>query len=111
MQINTRLSGSVAIVELSGELSLYNVNELKETFQKLLDEERLQLVLNLENLSYMDSSGIGVLIAHLTRLKKEGGGLRLCHLHDNVRTLLKLTKLHNLFQIFETEEEARLSFQ
>ncbi|MBE7437779.1 MAG: STAS domain-containing protein [Spirochaetales bacterium] len=111
MEIREREAGPVTILDVSGEMSLYHTATLKGAFTRLESNRKLDTVLNLDGVNYLDSSGIGVLIAHLTRCRKEGGSLKLCNLQPNVSTLLKLTKLNNLFEIYETESEALESYQ
>ena len=110
MEINTTEIDDIPVVRLSGELNLYNAPQLKSHLHGMADEGKSRIVLNLEELEHIDSSGIGVLISAMTRLKKDGGQLKLAAVSGSVRMLLNLTKLHNLFEIHETEGEAARSF-
>ncbi|MFC1671212.1 STAS domain-containing protein [Spirochaetota bacterium] len=111
MEINQRQNGEVVILDISGEIDLYNAPEIKDTINKLIEQKIYNVVTNLENVSYIDSSGIGALISSLSNLKKYQGGLKIINVFASVRKVFELTKLTSFFEIFDSEDEAIKSFE
>ena len=96
-------------VDLSGKITLGEGSALlRKTVRGLLDEKRHHIVLNLADVDYIDSSGIGELVSAYTTVKGRGGDLKLLHLTKKVHDLLQLTKLFTVFEVY-TEESAALS--
>jgi anti-sigma B factor antagonist len=110
MEINQRAKGDVVILDISGEIDLYNAPEIKDIINQLIEEQKYNVVINLEKVSYIDSSGIGALISSLSNLKKYQGGLKIINVYASVRKVFELTKLTSFFEIFDSEDEAVLSF-
>jgi len=82
-----------------------------KTVRGLLDEKRIHIVLNLGDVDYIDSSGIGELVSAYTTAKGRGGELKLLHLTKKVHDLLQLTKLYTVFDVYTEESAALSSFQ
>lgn len=97
--------GSV-LFELSGEINLYNSQTIKENLEILISKGILYFFLNFEQVSYIDSSGLGVCLGIHSRISKNKGFIRLVSPSEKVRYVLELTKLKSLLQIFPTLEEA-----
>ena len=110
MDINTRTSDDIVILDIAGEIDLYNAPEIKEIINKLIEEKRYNVIINLEKVSYIDSSGIGALISSLSNLKKYQGGLKIINVFASVKKVFELTKLTSFFEIFDSESEALSSF-
>ena len=122
MAVMVRSEGDVSIVELSGEFTLgrsvarpldlhgRRLEDLGQTLGGLLDRKRVRLVLDLEKVRFMDSAGLGELVAWKKRALELGGDVRLLHPRDRVRDLFELTALTRVFRIFEDEAEAVASF-
>lgn len=110
MDITTRSKGEVVILDISGEIDLYNAPEIKDIINKLIEERKYNVIINLEKVSYIDSSGIGALISSLSNLKKYQGGLKIINVYASVRKVFELTKLTSFFEIFDAEEDAIGSF-
>jgi len=91
-------------------IELINAPEIKDIINKLIEERKYNVVINLEKVSYIDSSGIGALISSLSNLKKYQGGLKIINVFASVRKVFELTKLTSFFEIFSSEEEAINSF-
>lgn len=106
MEIKTRVVDTVVILDIDGEIDLYNAPEIKDTIKQQMDAGHKKIIINLENVSYIDSSGIGALISSLSNLKKIGGGLKIIHVYDSVRKVFELTKLTSFFDIYDSEDEA-----
>jgi anti-sigma B factor antagonist len=110
MDITTRSKGDVIVLDIAGEIDLYNAPEIKDIINKLIEERKYNVVINLEKVSYIDSSGIGALISSLSNLKKYQGGLKIINVFASVRKVFELTKLTSFFEIFDSEDEAVKSF-
>jgi anti-sigma B factor antagonist len=110
VDINTRTSGDIVILDIAGEIDLYNAPEIKDIINKLIEDKKYNVIINLEQVSYIDSSGIGALISSLSNLKKYQGGLKIINVFASVRKVFELTKLTSFFDIYESEEEALNSF-
>jgi anti-sigma B factor antagonist len=110
MEINQRAKNDVTVLDISGEIDLYNAPEIKDIINQLIEEQKYNVIINLEKVSYIDSSGIGALISSLSNLKKYQGGLKIINVYASVRKVFELTKLTSFFEIFDSEDEAISSF-
>lgn len=110
MQINERKVDEVTILELSGEIDINTSPQVRKAFDQLIKDQRKKILLNFTQVTYIDSSGLATLVEMLQRLKRFGGGLRLCNLSEKVRALFEITKLDRIFSIFPSEEEALKDF-
>lgn len=107
-----RDAGSVTVVDIGGRIMLGEGSALlRRTIRELLDDGRNQIVLNLADVSYIDSSGIGELVTGFTTVKKAGGSLKLLQLTKKVHDLLQLTKLFTVFEVYSDEHSALGSFR
>ena len=112
LRATQRDSGSCTVVDLSGKITLGDGSALlRKTVRGLLDEKHTKIVLNLGDVDYIDSSGIGELVSAYTTTKGRGGELKLLHLTKKVHDLLQLTKLFTVFEVFGDEASAVRSFQ
>jgi len=110
MEINQREKDSISILDIQGEIDLYNAPEIKEIIQKLINEQKYNIIINLEKVSYIDSSGIGALISSLSNLKKYQGSLKIINVYASVKKVFELTKLTSFFEIYDSEDEALSKF-
>jgi anti-sigma B factor antagonist len=107
----TRKSGAVTIIDLSGRITLgESTGTLRETVRKALDEGARNLVLNMGNVSYVDSAGLGELVGSYTSVNHAGGRLKLLNLQAKMKDLMQVTKLHTVFEVYENEAECAKSF-
>ncbi len=107
-----RDAGQSTVLDLSGKITLGEGSALlRKTVRALLDEKRTHIVLNLADVDYIDSSGIGELVSAYTTVKGRGGDLKLLHLTKKVHDLLQLTKLYTVFEVYTEERAALSSFQ
>jgi anti-sigma B factor antagonist len=107
-----RDSGHVIVVDLSGRIILGEGSALlRKTVRDLLEEKRNKIVLNLGDVDYIDSSGIGELVSAYTAVKNRGGDLKLLNLTKKVRDLIQLTKLYTVFDVYTDEHTAVGSFR
>ena len=111
LKMSQREVDGVTVVALDGRIVLgEESNALREKVKKLLAEGKKKVVLNVNNIAFIDSAGLGVLVSSHHTAKKEGGSLRLCHLDNKFQQLLQITKLLTLLHISNTEAEAVASF-
>ena len=111
MEINPRTEGSVTILDLRGNLTIGSgEEELGELLGQLLSEGQKHLLLNLAEVPFIDSSGIGGLIKSFTRVKNGGGKLKLLNPSRNTRQLLSITGLLSVLEVFDDEGIALSSF-
>jgi len=105
------LENKRAIAYPVGRLDVAVSAELEDQLVKAVEENSIEsLVLNMENVEYMSSSGFRVAIALLRKLSDKGGALKICALKPAVKRIFDVIELTSLFEIFETEEEALASF-
>ena len=111
MKASARHHGKVTVLDLSGKITIGEGDlKLRETVNGLLDEGRKSILLNLHGVSYMDSAGIGELVACFKRARDKGSFLKLLNPSGKVQDLLVLTRLQEIFEIFRDEREALTSF-
>ncbi len=113
MKIKTRMMNDVAIISLNGKLlgGPPASEEIKNEVYRLLDEGVRKFVFDLEGVSRMNSSGLGILISALTSIKNRGGELKLAAVNETMEGVLVSTKLNTIFEIYGTAEGAAQSFQ
>ena len=111
LTINQRQDGGVTILDLSGKITIGEGSvQLREAVRGLLDSGKKEILLNLGDVSYVDSSGIGELVSSYTTTQNQGGHLKLLNLTKKIQDLLMITKLLTVFQTFDNEQEAVASF-
>jgi anti-sigma B factor antagonist len=112
LDVNERQAGDVTILDLTGEVRLGDSSvALRDSVRKLADVGKTKVLLNLAGVKYIDSSGIGELIANYTTISRQGGQLKLLNLTDRIQNLLVITKLLTVFDSYDDEAEALKSFQ
>jgi anti-sigma B factor antagonist len=111
LDIQEREREGIVILDLKGRLIVGEpVSSLREKVRELSDAGKLSLILNLEHLDYIDSTGLGGLVISYTTLKKAGGALKILNLSKRNVELLVLTKLTTVFELFDDEQDAVNSF-
>ena len=111
MEIHTRTVGDVHILDISGRIVLGEATKtIRQTISDLLVNGGRKIVLNLKDVNYVDSSGIGELVRTYTSVTREGKQLKLLNLTKKIRDLLVITKLLTVFQVYENEQAALASF-
>lgn len=109
MEIRFRELGKYKVIEVIGDVDLYNVSELKQAIFNLVEKEDLpSLVIDMKETNYLDSSGIGALVAGQKKIKLKGGTFALLYIKDEVLNVLKLATLDQFFTIYENENEISL---
>lgn len=111
MDISERLAGGATIVDLHGRLTIDNsVQLLKEKIESLVSQGRKQIVINLGDVPYIDSGGLGMLVACHTTLIKAGGRLALFNVTKRNHDLLSITRLVTILATYDSEQEAVASY-
>jgi anti-sigma B factor antagonist len=104
--ISNNLENGKLLVKIEGEVDVYTSIDLKKELTKLVESDQKNIIIDLENVNYMDSSGLGVLVALLKELKKIGGELKLISLPVSVKKIFDLTRLTKFFNIYNNLDEA-----
>jgi anti-sigma B factor antagonist len=99
MEIKLRRSDTIYVIDVLGEMDLYNAFRLKEVVRKMIEKKIRQYVINLDSVPYIDSSGIGALLQVFADIKKNGLQLRITGVKGSVRKVIELTKLAQYFPI------------
>ena len=111
LKSSTRKVDGVTIMDLSGRITLGEGSVvLRDTIRDLISKGDKKLLLNLGDVTYIDSSGIGELVSAFTAVRKEGGELKLLNLTKKVHDLLQITKLYTVFDIKDDEAAAVSAF-
>jgi anti-sigma B factor antagonist len=112
LNIKQRQAGDVTILDLDGEVRIGDsATALRGAIRELAAAGHTKILLNLAGVRYIDSSGIGELIANYTTIGRSGGQLKLLSLTDKVQDLLVITKLLTVFDVYDAESEALSSFK
>ncbi len=110
--LKERQAGDVTILDLSGEVRIGEGSiALRDAIRGLADKGQKKILLNLAGVKYMDSSGVGELIANYTTVTRDGGQLKLLNLTDRIQNLLVITKLLTVFDSYEDEASALQGFK
>lgn len=111
MKIKITERYEAVVVELKGNvMGGPEAAEFSETLKKLLSEGKNKIVIDLSEVKFMNSSGLGMLISGLTTVSKEGGKLKLAGMGDKIESLLMITKLITIFETYENVDAAIASF-
>lgn len=112
LSIKDRQAGDVTILDLSGKITIGEGSvQLREAVRRMLDEGRKKILLNLGDVSYVDSSGIGELVSSYTTTGNNGGQLKLLNQTKKIHDLLTITKLVTVFETHDNEQTAVASFK
>ena len=111
IQVTNRVVGDVSVVDVAGRITLgEGASALRENIRGLVGKGNKKILLNLGDVSYIDSSGIGELVSGFTTATNQGGVLKLLGLTKRVKDLLQITKLYTVFEVFDDEATAVRSF-
>jgi anti-anti-sigma factor len=103
---SSQRKGGALVVSLTGEIDLHHNRQVREALLEACETEPRRLVINLEDVRYIDSSGIGTLVEVFRRVRGYEGELRLCGMSERVHSVFEVTKLDHFFKICATEAEA-----
>ena len=111
MQIDERAVGEVTILDLKGKITLNEGDEvLKDKINSLIMQGKKKILLNLADVPYIDSAGLGEIVRTYTTVSRQGGQLKLVNLTKRITDLLMITKLLTVFETFEVEQDAVKSY-
>lgn len=108
--VTIRQSDKITLVDVSGRLTSFETTAFREAIHRLLDQGHKNVVLNLTELQYLDSSGIGELVRNYLSVVKRGGAMKVVGLAPKVEEILKVTQLYQVFPEFPDEASALESF-
>jgi anti-sigma B factor antagonist len=108
---SVRYSGDIAVVDLSGRITLGDGSgTVRETVKNLINQGKKQVLLNLGDVTYIDSAGLGELVGSYATISNQGGQIKLLNAQSKVRDVLQVTKLYTVFENFTDEATAIRSF-
>jgi anti-sigma B factor antagonist len=111
MQLSERRIGDVLVVDVSGKITLGEGDQvLKDKMRSLVQQGHTKVLLNLGDVSYVDSAGLGEIVQSYATVTKNGGALKLLNVTKRIQDLLSITKLLTVFETFDSEAEAVTSF-
>lgn len=111
MKLNRREAGGVVILDLEGKILGGEDSEaLRREFDRALETKAPRMLVNLDGVPWMNSSGLGVLLSGYLRLLEQGGAVKFVHVQERVRGILITTKLVHVLEVFDDEQEAIDSF-
>ena len=110
MNITQKVDGDVNILGLQGRLDLTSASELKDASRDIIDKENCKLVLNMEAVDFINSSGLGALVSILKDVRSSKGTLKLSNLAPYIKEIFEITQLSNIFDICENDQIAKSSF-
>lgn len=111
VKLTTRQVGDVTVIDAAGRITLgEGSSTFRDTIKELVKGGQRKVLLNLAEVTYIDSSGIGELVSGYTTVSNAGGKLKLLNLTKRVHDLLQITKLYTVFEVFDDEAKALASF-
>ena len=110
MDILDKKKGDIVIVSLAGRLDAYGANDVEKKLDLFIDSGQVKLVINLENLEYISSSGLRVFLAALKKVRKQQGDMKLADLKPFIKEIFDIAGFTQLFNILDNEEAAINSF-
>ncbi len=111
VRLTTRKVGDVTVIDAVGRITLgEGASTFRNTIRELVSKGDKKLLLNLADVTYIDSSGIGELVSGYTTVTNQGGQLKLLQLTKRIKDLLQITKLYTVFEVFDDEAAAVRSF-
>jgi anti-sigma B factor antagonist len=111
LQITERQVGDVTVLDLQGRFVLEEgVGPFRAQVESLVQKKRLKIVLNLKEVTYIDSAGIGTMVGKYLSVRRQGGDVKLLHLTTRSHRVMTITKLLTVFEAFDSEEDAVRSF-
>jgi len=111
MDIDVTQAGEITFVGPLGDLDLAVVDQVRGTLERLVENGQHRVVMDLSQVGYIDSSGMGVLVAAMKQARAAGGDVRLCALQDDVLAIFEITRLNKVMSIHPTRQEAGASWR
>ena len=111
MGLSVDRRGTISLIRVDGEVTVETAGELRDVILKEIEDGRIRIVIDLSKTTYIDSTGLGILISSLRKVGKEGGDLKILGpLPAQVRRIFELTRLNRVFEFYDDEREAISSF-
>ncbi len=111
LKVNVRQVGQVAVIDLGGKITLgEGSGTLRDTVAEVVAKGNKNILLNMADVTYIDSAGLGELVGSYASITNKGGQLKLVNLQNKVKDLMQITKLHTVFHVFDAEDEAIASY-
>lgn len=106
----TKTEGGIEIVNVGGQMDAFSTPDAKAEFKKLTDARKNKIILNLQNLAYINSTAIGSVVALAQQVRRNKGDLKLCCMKEDIRKVFDLVGASKILEIFSNEQEAIKSF-
>jgi anti-sigma B factor antagonist len=106
LSLETRQENDYTVLEVGGEIDVYTAPKLRERVTELVDQDRLHIIIDLEKVEFMDSTGLGVLVGGLKKIRTRGGSLSLVCTQERLLKIFRITGLGKVFAIHASQEEA-----
>lgn len=110
MKIQNSQAGDVTTVQIDDRLEADTVQEFRDTMLQLASKGKIKIVLDLGKVSFIDSSGLGCCVSVLRQFRQNDGDIKLACIMDSIRPLIEIVRLHRVFDIYDSVEEAVRSF-
>lgn len=110
MELTEKKSADISILALTGRLDAYSATEVEKKFDAVIESGCVKMVLNLEGMEYISSSGLRVFLSQLKKVRKQSGDIKLAGMKPNIKEVFDIAGFTQLFNIFENEDAAKLSF-
>ena len=110
MELAEKKSGDISILALTGRLDAYSATEVEKKLDGVIQTGCVKMVLNLEGLEYISSSGLRVFLSQLKKVRKQQGDIKLACMKSNIKEVFDIAGFTQLFNIFETEDAANISY-
>lgn len=110
MKIQNSQAGDVTTVQIDDRLEADTVQEFRDTMSQLASKGKIKIVLDLGKVSFIDSSGLGCIVSVLRQFRQNDGDIKLACIMDSIRPLIEIVRLHRVFDIYDSVEEAVRSF-
>ncbi len=110
MQIRFENKDGIMICAAEGDIDINTSPQVKKSFDKVMKDKNAKVLINLQKVEYIDSSGLATLVEILKNIKNYGGKLKISNLSNKVRSLFEITKLEKLFDIADSQDEALKNF-
>ncbi|MFA6282193.1 MAG: STAS domain-containing protein [Candidatus Omnitrophota bacterium] len=110
MNIKTESKNDITICRIDGDININTSPQLRKAFEEFVQKNIKKIIVDFSAVKYIDSSGLATFIELLQRLKKTGGCFRICNMDQKVKNVFEVTKLHKIFEIFDTQSAAENNF-
>ncbi|MCS6988564.1 MAG: STAS domain-containing protein [Chloroherpetonaceae bacterium] len=108
---SVRESGKTSVIDVSGDLDAHTAVQLERVFEKLISEQRANIVVNFSNLNYISSAGLGVFMAFIDEVRSKGGDIKFANMPEKIYQIFDLLGFPSLYEIYDDEKKAIEKFQ